>query len=64
MSRSNLCDIDVHIHHKTDKAYLVSLDGDREKAVWIPKSACEMEKVGAFWQITLPEPLALEKGLI
>lgn len=70
--RSNLIDLDMQLHHETDKAVLVSLDGDREKAVWLPKSAVEVvprdypKKIGGkgIVEVTLPESLALDKGLI
>ncbi len=63
--RSDLVDIEVQLHHKTDKAVLVSDDGDRSQAVWLPLSQVEFEptKNGAGI-VTLPEWLATEKGLI
>jgi len=65
MSRKQLTDIDVHLHHETDLAWLVSTDGDRANAVWLPKSAVEMnQKYGFSYELTLPTDLATEKGLI
>ena len=66
--KSNLGDYDVQLHHETPGergAYLVSDDGDKDKAVWIPKSQCEIEPspTGHGYVITLPEWLAIEKGL-
>lgn len=68
--RSDLTDIEVQVHHQTDRAYLVSTSGERDEAVWIPKSACEFEKtrgqhVGRLLRgtLTLPEHIAIEKGL-
>lgn len=62
---SEVVDIAVQIHAKTDRAILVSDDGDKEKAVWLPLSQIEVEmKQGGTAEITLPEWLALEKGLI
>jgi hypothetical protein len=44
---------------------LVSLDGERDNAVWLPKSAIEMEpKRDGVYTITLPERLAIDKGLV
>ena len=43
MSRSELIDLTMHLHHETEKAILVSDDGDRAKAVWLPKSAVEFD---------------------
>ena len=66
--RSNLTDIEVELHHETDKAWLVSLDGDRSKAQWIPKSQGEMEELfshpSEHYTLTAPEPLLIEKGLV
>lgn len=58
--KSDLIDCAVQLHHTTDKAWLVSDTGEREKAVWIPKSQAEF----AEGVLTLPEWLATEKGLI
>lgn len=71
--KSNLTDIEVHLHHETDKAWLVSLYGERTKGQWIPKSQAEMEMVVVLnppgrssdvWTLTAPEPLLIEKGLV
>lgn len=66
-----LIDLEVQIHHETDKAILVSDDGDREKAVWLPLSQIEIERrsqakhsEGQFATIVVPEWLALKEGLI
>lgn len=66
MAKSDLVDIDVHLHHRTPKGgLLVSLDGNSKKAVWLFEGSCEIEqKKGAHYVLTLPESLALEKGLI
>lgn len=58
--RSNLIDLDARLVHQTDKALLMDL-GDKEP-VWLPKSAVEFNQ--ATGTLTLPEPLAHEKGLI
>jgi hypothetical protein len=64
--KSNLIDLVVEITHETDKALLVH-DGDKSKAVWLPKSAVEVsldDPIPGVATITLPEPLAIEKGLV
>ena len=64
--KSNLIDIDVEVVHRTEKAVLVHT-GIKEQAVWLPLSQVEIEPNGAFDGIetlTLPDRLALEKGLI
>jgi hypothetical protein len=62
--RSDFIDIAVTIRHQTDAAILVS-DGsirdEKEVMVWLPKSQVE---INDDQTITLPEWLALEKGLI
>lgn len=63
--RSDLIDLTMHLHHETDKAVLVSDDGDRTKAVWLPKAAVEIERTSkAIVVVTIPERLAIERGLV
>lgn len=63
--KSDLIDVTCQLHHETERAILVSDDGNRDAAVWIPLSQCEVLRLrrGAV-RVTLPEWLALEKGLI
>ena len=62
---ARIVDITVHIHHETEKAWLVSDTGDRDDAVWLPKSVVEVQdKDGFIAEISLPEDMAQEKGLI
>ncbi len=63
--RSDLEDIEVHMHHQTDGAVLVSLDGERDSAVWVPKSQCEIEhKRGFIWLLTASAQTLVDKGLV
>lgn len=66
--KSDLIDITVQWHHSTDRAILVSDDGDCSKAVWLPLSRIEVAPVGgrssSIVEITLPIDLAQEKGLV
>lgn len=68
--RSDLIDLTVVLHHETEKAVLVSDDGVRSRAVWLPKSAIEIIEEGPtalgqkYHTITLPERLAIDKGLV
>jgi hypothetical protein len=63
--RSDLEDIEVTLHHSTGKAWLVSTDGERENAKWVPKSKCELEHVrGHIWTLTAPQPYLEEKELV
>ena len=64
--KSNIIDIDVEVTARTEKAVLVHT-GIKEQAVWLPLSQVVIESNGAFdgiETVTLPEWLALEKGLI
>jgi len=58
-------DFDVQLLHETDLAYLVT-ETTPERGVWIPKSQCQLEEtsVGGIYMLSLPEWLAVEKGLL
>ena len=65
--KSNVIDVQVMLHHRTDKAALVSDDGDRDNAVWLPFSQIELDDdamPGQTVEIVVPEWLAADKGLI
>ena len=62
--KSDVIDIEGMVHHQTEKAVLFSTDGNRSNAEWLPKSQIEVEDQHPIWTITLPEQLALDKGLI
>ncbi len=63
--KSDLIDLTMYLHHETAKAVLVSDDGIRDNAVWLPKSHCETAPgENGVCVVTLPEWLALERGLI
>ena len=57
--KSDLVDIAATLRHQTEKAFLLDHGGD--EAVWVPISMVEDNKDGTF---TMPEWLAMEKGLI
>lgn len=63
-------DVDVHLHFVTQKAYLVSLDNKDDSGIWVPRSHCDIRKTypnklfNNLHTLTLPEWLALDKGLI
>ncbi len=63
--RSNVIDLDVQVLHETDKAAMVTLDVP-DNGVWLPKSQIELTETGiaGIMTVTLPEWLALDKGLI
>lgn len=55
--RSDLIDVACEVRRETDKAFLI-FDGSQE--VWLPKALVEVSDGEA----TMPEWLALERGLI
>jgi hypothetical protein len=61
--RSNVVDIDVLLLTETEKAVRVAVSEDAV-GVWLPKSLIEIERTKFGACITLPERIALEKGLI
>jgi hypothetical protein len=65
MPRSELFDVSVRIHGKTDKAILVSDDGNEDRAKWLPLSQIEINSErGGTAEITAPTWLLKDKGLI
>ena len=65
VAKSDLIDLTLQRHHETPKAILVSDDGDKDKAVWLPLSQVEVvEKGQGIVEVTVPEWLAKDKGLI
>lgn len=59
--KSNIVDVDVIVVHQTEKAVLVKTDEGGE-GVWLPLSQVELDEAAGV--VTLPEWLALERGLI
>lgn len=60
-----ITDITVQMHQETPKAILVSDDGNPDNGVWLAKSLIEfVEKPGGIVEVTLPEWLATERGLV
>lgn len=74
--KSDLTDLTLALHHETSAAILVSETGDERRVKWLPKSKVEIEPNGQFVQaqigarkypvvtVTLPEWLAIDKGLV
>ena len=62
---SDLVDLTMQLHAETAKAALVSDDGDKAKAIWLPLSQIEIErKAKGIVVVTLPEWLAIQRGLV
>ncbi len=61
--RSDLVEVNGEYRHDTPKAWLI--DFGLDDPVWVPKSQVELEEEGdGTVTVTMPEWLALEKGLI
>lgn len=60
-----LIDLTLHLHHQTERAFLVSDTGEESDAVWLPKSRVEQgdEIKPDIYEFTMPLSLATEKGL-
>ena len=64
--RSNIIDLEVIFIHATEKAVLVKAEEDSDE-IWLPLSQVEIdgfEQRGEVVTISLPQPLAEEKGLV
>lgn len=65
---SEVIDLTLHDHPPgTSKAILVSDDGNREKAVWLPLSQIEVDRESLKAPaiiVTMPTWLAVDKGLV
>jgi hypothetical protein len=60
MTHSKLCDVAYdEIIHETEKAVLFLID---DKEVWLPRSVIEIDS--DIKAITLPERMAIDKGLV
>lgn len=63
--KSDLVDLTLCLHHRTERAILVSDTGERDDAVWLPLAHAEIEQIkGRMVMVTVPEWLALREGLI
>jgi hypothetical protein len=64
--RSDLKDFVLHLRVEREKAIGVAQDDTPDaKLIWLPKSQIEFEKKpGGLVRVTMPEWLAIEKGLL
>jgi hypothetical protein len=77
--KSTLVDLMLAKHHQTEKDVLVSETGEETRAVWLPLSRVEIEDARNTAKgklkggqtvtlqmivVTMPERLAMEKGLV
>jgi len=62
--KSDLVDLEMKIHGESQAAVLASDDGEKTKAVWLPKSQIEIEPTqSGTYIVTMPAWLAEEKDL-
>jgi hypothetical protein len=63
---SNMIEFVMKIHRETEKAFLLSDDGDEKKAIWLPKSQVNVleEMADEHVRIEVPEWLAQKQNLI
>ncbi len=69
MSEKSSVDLELHFHHETETSFKVSEDGDEDDGfVWLPKSQTAVDETnlveGKVYTFTLPEWLAMNRGLI
>ena len=66
MPKSDIIDLTLQLHYTTERAVLVSETGDPDKAVRLPLSQIEVTetKKSGIVEVSMPEWLALEKGLL
>ena len=63
--KSDLHDFTLQLHGRSERAILVSEAGDKDKAVWLPLAQIEaVPGKRGLVTVTVPEWLALEKGLL
>jgi len=61
----NRIELSLALHFETEKAVFVSVGGNKEAAVWVPKYFLEIkEHEGRMIIVMIPERMAYEKGLI
>jgi hypothetical protein len=67
MREVKMIDIVVHLHVETEKAALVSKDGNHRHAVWLPKgkvNLAEGRRLNAEVTVGVPDWLAKMRGLV
>ena len=67
--KNDSVEVEMQIHHETERAILASDDGDREHAVWLPTSQIKVRRPSrslgpGHILVTMPEWLAETKRLV
>lgn len=61
MSNDEVVDVEARLVHETDKARLFSFDPNKDNE-WLPKSIHEWDS--NTQQVTMPEWMAIQRGLV
>ncbi|WP_172331037.1 hypothetical protein [Mangrovicoccus sp. HB161399] len=65
MTTTDIIEIEIQIHLRSQSHIWVSTSGDREDAVQLPRSSVRIEKTtGSLAILTIGEDMAIGKGLI
>jgi hypothetical protein len=59
--------LELHVHQATEQAILISDDGHKDRAQWLPLSLCGLHgplQIGKTQKIDVIEILAAQKGLV
>ena len=67
--KNDSVEVEMQIHHETERAILASDDGDRENAVWLPTSQIKVRRPNRSLGpghviVIMPEWLAETKRLV
>lgn len=65
-ARHEMVELVLHAHIETEHAWFVSETGDKDDAVWLPKSQIDDDdmELGRACDVLVPVWLAKDKGLI
>jgi len=64
-NRDEPVELELHIHHETEKAYLLSDDEVKKNAKWAPKSNLDIqEQDGLNMVVSMPAWLAKKNGWV
>jgi hypothetical protein len=61
---SDTVELTLTLHHESRDAWLVSKDGKRQNAQWVPKAWGTMQVAGMSARLTISRARALEKRLL
>lgn len=66
--RDEMLELELHLHHQTDWSWLVSDDGKRDRAVWLPRSVVDRgvrtSRRAPTYKFDVPRWMAEREGLV